>query len=155
MYLRLADELLHDPVVQAAQWSSLDDLDGADALSFVEVAYKPGVTDNEAESVKIGAARLGIAGLSAVKTLRRYLVAAPGDAANLSNDLIQTAFACMPGDAVAKRVVFKPDARIQAIVKTWPVNFRTPRALAMGFKPDADVDSIIRDYIADEGIKPK
>jgi nucleoside-diphosphate-sugar epimerase len=58
------------------------------------------------------------------------------------------------GDAVAKRVVFKPDARIQAIVKTWPVNFRTPRALAMGFKPDADVDSVIRDYIADEGIKP-
>jgi nucleoside-diphosphate-sugar epimerase len=58
------------------------------------------------------------------------------------------------GDAVAKRVVFKPDARIQAIVKTWPVNFRTPRALAMGFRPDADVDGVIRDYIADEGIKP-
>jgi D-erythronate 2-dehydrogenase len=59
------------------------------------------------------------------------------------------------GDAVARRVVYQPDARIQAIVKTWPVNFRTPRALAMGFKPDADVDSIIRDYIADEGIAPK
>jgi D-erythronate 2-dehydrogenase len=58
------------------------------------------------------------------------------------------------GDAVARRVVYQPDARIQAIVKTWPVNFRTPRALAMGFKPDADVDSIIRDYIADEGIAP-
>jgi nucleoside-diphosphate-sugar epimerase len=57
------------------------------------------------------------------------------------------------GDAVARRVVYKADARIQAIVKTWPVNFRTPRALAMGFKPDADVDSIIRDYVADEGIK--
>jgi nucleoside-diphosphate-sugar epimerase len=57
------------------------------------------------------------------------------------------------GDAVAKRVAFKPDARIQAIVKTWPVNFRTPRALSMGFKPDADVDNIIRDYITDEGIK--
>jgi nucleoside-diphosphate-sugar epimerase len=58
------------------------------------------------------------------------------------------------GDAVAKRVVFKPDARIQAIVKTWPANFRTPRALSMGFEPDADVDSVIRAYIADEGIKP-
>jgi nucleoside-diphosphate-sugar epimerase len=57
------------------------------------------------------------------------------------------------GDAVAKRVVYKADARIQAIVKTWPVNFRTPRALAMGFKPDADVESVIRDYIADEKIK--
>ena len=57
------------------------------------------------------------------------------------------------GDAVAKRVVYKADARIQAIVKTWPVNFRTPRALEMGFKPDADVESVIRDYIADEKIK--
>jgi hypothetical protein len=49
--------------------------------------------------------------------------------------------------------VYKADARIQAIVKTWPVNFRTPRALAMGFKPDDDVDGVIRDYIADENIK--
>jgi D-erythronate 2-dehydrogenase len=57
------------------------------------------------------------------------------------------------GDAVAKRVVTKADARIQAIVKTWPVNFRTPRALAMGFKPDPDVETLIRDYIADENIK--
>jgi D-erythronate 2-dehydrogenase len=57
------------------------------------------------------------------------------------------------GDEVAKRVVYKADARIQAIVRTWPVNFRTPRALAMGFKPDPDVESVIRDYIADEKIK--
>jgi nucleoside-diphosphate-sugar epimerase len=57
------------------------------------------------------------------------------------------------GDAAAKRVLYKPDARIQAIVKTWPVNFHTPRALAMGFKPDHDVEGVIRAYIADEGIK--
>jgi nucleoside-diphosphate-sugar epimerase len=57
------------------------------------------------------------------------------------------------GDAVAKRVVYKADARIQAIVKTWPARFRTPRALAMGFKPDPDVESVIRAYIADENIK--
>lgn len=57
------------------------------------------------------------------------------------------------GDAVAKRVVYKADARIQAIVKTWPVRFRTPRALQLGFKPDADVESVIRAYIADENIK--
>ena len=57
------------------------------------------------------------------------------------------------GDAAAKRVLYKADARIQAIVKTWPVNFRTPRALAMGFKPDADVESVIRAYIADEKIR--
>jgi len=56
------------------------------------------------------------------------------------------------GDAAARRVVYKADARIQAIVKTWPVRFRTPRALAMGFKPDPDVTSVIRGYIADENI---
>ena len=57
------------------------------------------------------------------------------------------------GAKVAGLVSYKPDARIQAIVKTWPVNFRTPRALAMGFKADKDVESIIRDYIADENIR--
>lgn len=57
------------------------------------------------------------------------------------------------GDEVAKRVVYKADARIQAIVKTWPANFRTPRALEMGFKPDPDMESVIRAYIADENIK--
>ena len=57
------------------------------------------------------------------------------------------------GAKVAERVVYKADARIQAIVKTWPVNFRTPRALQMGFGADPDVDTIIRDYLADEGIK--
>jgi len=57
------------------------------------------------------------------------------------------------GDAVAKRVVYKPDERIQKIVAGWPVRFRTPRALGMGFKPDPDIDSMVRAYIADEGVK--
>jgi D-erythronate 2-dehydrogenase len=57
------------------------------------------------------------------------------------------------GAEVAARVSYIPDARIQAIVKTWPVNFRTPRALDMGFKADPDVESIIRAYIADENIE--
>ncbi len=57
------------------------------------------------------------------------------------------------GSHVAKRVSWKPDARIAAIVKTWPVRFATPRALALGFKPDPDIDTVIRDYIADEGVK--
>jgi nucleoside-diphosphate-sugar epimerase len=57
------------------------------------------------------------------------------------------------GPKVAQRVAFKPDARIQAIVRTWPVRFRTPRALQMGFRPDSDIESVIRDYIADAGIR--
>jgi len=54
------------------------------------------------------------------------------------------------GREAMARVAFKPDARIQSIVKTWPVRFRTERALAMGFRADEDFDSIVRDHIANE-----
>jgi nucleoside-diphosphate-sugar epimerase len=57
------------------------------------------------------------------------------------------------GSRVAKRVSWKLDARIDAIVKTWPVRFATPRALAMGFKADPGIDAVIRDYIADENVR--
>jgi D-erythronate 2-dehydrogenase len=50
-------------------------------------------------------------------------------------------------------VSWKPDARIEAIVKGWPVRFATPRALALGFRADAGIEAVIRDYIADEGIR--
>jgi nucleoside-diphosphate-sugar epimerase len=75
----------------------------------------------------------------------------PGNTASVAEML--EALKRVAGAKTVARVVFKPDARIQAIVRTWPVNFRTPRALAMGFKADPDVDTLIRDYIADEGIR--
>jgi nucleoside-diphosphate-sugar epimerase len=52
------------------------------------------------------------------------------------------------GREAVDRVKFVPDARIQGIVKTWPVRFRTERANAMGFQADADFDSIVRDHLA-------
>lgn len=57
------------------------------------------------------------------------------------------------GDAVAQRVVFKPVERINKMVSTFPARFRAERALAMGFKADSNIEAIIRDYIAAEGIK--
>ena len=57
------------------------------------------------------------------------------------------------GDKVAARVEWKPDARIQGIVKTWPVSFTTARALKLGFVADRDIDNVIRDYIGDQGIR--
>jgi D-erythronate 2-dehydrogenase len=57
------------------------------------------------------------------------------------------------GAQAAERVAFKPDARIQAIVRTWPVRFRTPRAVEMGFRADDDVESVIRAYVADANIR--
>jgi hypothetical protein len=56
------------------------------------------------------------------------------------------------GDTVAKRVVFKRDERLNTMVRSFPGRFRTDRALAMGFVPDTDIESIIRAYIKDEGI---
>jgi len=52
------------------------------------------------------------------------------------------------GREAIERVKFVPDARIQAIVKTWPVRFRTERANAMCFKADDDFESIVRDHLA-------
>ncbi len=50
-------------------------------------------------------------------------------------------------------MVNKPAGRIQKIVAGWPVKFRPPRALGMGFKADREVTSVIRAVIAAEGIK--
>jgi len=58
------------------------------------------------------------------------------------------------GGAVAARVRWTPDERIRAIVRTWPAGFETPRALSLGFKRDPDIETVIRDYIADEGVRP-
>ncbi|HUP29224.1 MAG TPA: D-erythronate dehydrogenase, partial [Usitatibacter sp.] len=58
------------------------------------------------------------------------------------------AMGAVAGEEAVSRVKFVPDARIQGIVKTWPVRFRTERALAMGFKADADFESIVRDHMA-------
>jgi phosphoribosylformylglycinamidine synthase subunit PurSL len=100
----LASALLHDPVVQVVAWCALEDLDGVASSPdnlVVEVAYKPGVTDNEAESVRIGAGRLGISGLRAIKTLRRVTLPA-GDQTrrleDLFNPLIETVLIGRPGE---------------------------------------------------------
>lgn len=59
----------------------------------------------------------------------------------------------LAGDKVANLVEWKPDARIQAIVKTWPARFSTERALKLGFAADTNIEGIIRDYIDEQGIK--
>ena len=56
------------------------------------------------------------------------------------------------GERAMARVRWVADERIRAIVRTWPTRIDTPRALALGFQRDADIDSVIRDYVADEKI---
>src|SRR5689334_1304786 len=131
---RLTSELLHDPVVQQADWCALGNLseDSSPSVvgrppSVVEVAFKPGVTDNEAESIKIGALRLGIGGLRTVKTLRRYQLgsADSGDPAlaGLYNPLIQTVLLTRSDDAasIGERAAFysellRPPAETAAVI---------------------------------------
>ena len=100
----LADELLHDAVTQQATWCRLENLASVSAdgnqAACIEVAYKPGVTDNEAESVRIGTARLGIGGLRAVKTLRRYKLGMGDNGRSRYNDLVQTALIMQPGQSM-------------------------------------------------------
>ena len=57
------------------------------------------------------------------------------------------------GDKVASLVEWAPDKDIQAFIDSLPVRFKTDRALQMGFVADKDVESIIRGYIEDQGIK--
>jgi nucleoside-diphosphate-sugar epimerase len=52
------------------------------------------------------------------------------------------------GDAAVARVKMNPDPVIRRIVDTWPANFRTPRALALGFEQDANVLGIVQAYAA-------
>jgi nucleoside-diphosphate-sugar epimerase len=54
------------------------------------------------------------------------------------------------GAAVAARIKWQPDARIQKIVAGWPARFDARRGRALGFEPDADVGEIIRAHIEDE-----
>ena len=61
------------------------------------------------------------------------------------------------GAEAAARIRFAPDARIKAIVQSWPARFDTARATALGFEADADFDQVVAAYVASqatEGMKP-
>jgi len=54
------------------------------------------------------------------------------------------------GDAVAARIRREPDPFVEKIVAGWPRRFDARRALALGFKPDASFEEIVRIHIEDE-----
>ncbi len=56
----------------------------------------------------------------------------------------------MAGDRVADRVQWKLDPRIQAIVETWPQRLVARRAEALGFRGDASIEEIIREFVTEE-----
>jgi phosphoribosylformylglycinamidine synthase subunit PurSL len=107
---RLATELLVDPVATVAQVVALDDVPqfaGSDESGWaIDVAYRPGVTDNEGDSVRVGAAHAGIAGVTGARTVQRVVLhgaLAQADAQAfayrvLANDLVEAVLVARPGD---------------------------------------------------------
>ena len=54
------------------------------------------------------------------------------------------------GDAVADRISWQADPRVQAIVGSWPGRWDTARATQLGLEGDSDFAEIIRAYIGDD-----
>lgn len=54
------------------------------------------------------------------------------------------------GQAAVDRISWEPDATIQRIVGSWPGRWNETRALDLGFKGDADFESIVRAFVADD-----
>ena len=48
-----------------------------------------------------------------------------------------------------KLLTFERDPAIEAIVGSWPRNFETDRAHAMGFAPAEDIDAAIQSHLAE------
>ncbi|MDR6391183.1 D-erythronate dehydrogenase [Paraburkholderia phenoliruptrix] len=72
---------------------------------------------------------------------------------SVSVDEMVAALREVAGDAVAKRIVWQPDARVEKIVGSWPGRWDTARAEQLGLTGDRNFADVIRAYIADEGIQ--
>jgi D-erythronate 2-dehydrogenase len=53
------------------------------------------------------------------------------------------------GDAVHALLSWKIDPAIEKIVQGWPTRMGSPRALALGMKPNASFDEIVREHMAE------
>lgn len=78
----------------------------------------------------------------------RRAISMPGLAVTVGEQI--AALRKVAGDKVVARIRREPDPFIEGIVAGWPRNFRTERALALGFKPDASFEEIIRIHVEDE-----
>jgi len=72
----------------------------------------------------------------------------PGLATNVKE--MVDALERVAGVDVVKRIKWQPDPAIIRIVNSWPGNFDTVRANAMGFGRDRNFDEVIQAYISDE-----
>jgi hypothetical protein len=54
------------------------------------------------------------------------------------------------GDAVAARIEWKADERVEKIVGSWPARWDIARATRLGLSGDASFSDIVRAFIDDE-----
>jgi D-erythronate 2-dehydrogenase len=85
----------------------------------------------------------------------------PGDAFGANRSLQLPGFSVAVGDmaeavrraagaAAHSRIRLLPDPQIQAIISSWPRALDAPRAQAMGFTADADIDEAVQAFIEDD-----
>jgi nucleoside-diphosphate-sugar epimerase len=89
------------------------------------------------------AATMDLARLGARRNLNM-----PGLSATVGEEL--AALKKAGGDQALKLVRREPDPTIMRIVEGWPRNFDARRAVELGFRADADFDTIVRAHLEDE-----
>jgi nucleoside-diphosphate-sugar epimerase len=78
----------------------------------------------------------------------RRALTMPGLAVTVAEQI--AALRAVAGDAVVARIRREPDPFVERIVAGWPRRFDARRALALGFRPDASFEEIVRIHVADE-----
>jgi D-erythronate 2-dehydrogenase len=153
------------------------------SVRLVTVSVRPGKPNAAASSFLSGIIREPLAGLRANcpvppdtpvalsspgRTLRGILcAAAAGDAAWGSRTAVNlpglattprsmaAAMDRVAGYAASDLIDWADDPVIGAIVRSWPARVRTPRASALGLRPDDSFDDIVREYLAGrDGLPP-
>ena len=78
----------------------------------------------------------------------RRALTMPGISATVGEEL--SALGRIAGKKALRLIKREPDKAIARIVAGWPCNFKTTRALSLGFHADHSIDEIIRVHIEDE-----
>jgi nucleoside-diphosphate-sugar epimerase len=85
--------------------------------------------------------------LSAQRLGSERIIALPGLTTTVA-DMV-AALERVAGRAAVELIRWEADATIQRIVESWPSQVDAPRARALGFKADADFDSVVRAHLED------
>jgi nucleoside-diphosphate-sugar epimerase len=78
----------------------------------------------------------------------RCCLTMPGVSATVADQI--GALRRVGGDEAVRLIRREPDDTIMRIVKTWPGNFDTQRAHALGFSAETSFDEIVRVHVEDE-----